>query len=423
MILVTGDVHGFHDFEKLRHERLQSLTADDYIIICGDAGLIWVPDEKQYPDVWENKREAIERYVKEEEAALEWLSKQPWTTLFVDGNHENFPRLYQFPVKDFHGGKAAQINDKIWHLKRGEVFEICGKKIFAMGGATSVDKDQRITGVSWWPEEVPTAEEWQNAYSNLDKYRWKVDYVITHSVPESVRREINIPFERRHDPVKLTDEITLKLEEIYKRLKFKNWYAGHWHLNELMQKEKVYLLYQIIVFAGGPTTQKGNATYQMIESAKRGWLNLAETWRKSLRREKVDVAKLPEHLRPKVCTYFLYRAVVDGMDTPNRMNAYMRKLMRLGADINARDEGGYTLAMLAAYHGQLGRLETLIKAGADLSVSRDGKTTLSLLYEEQAKWQEILKQENAMDLIGDGKLKHCKRMIKLVEKRLGNANK
>jgi hypothetical protein len=109
--------------------------------------LIWVPDEKQYPDVWENKREAIERYVKEEEAALEWLSKQPWTTLFVDGNHENFPRLYQFPVKDFHGGKAAQINDKIWHLKRGEVFEICGKKIFAMGGATSVDKDQRITSV------------------------------------------------------------------------------------------------------------------------------------------------------------------------------------------------------------------------------------------------------------------------------------
>ena len=43
-IFITGDVHGRHDCEKIQMFRQlykNELTLDDYLIICGDFGLIW----------------------------------------------------------------------------------------------------------------------------------------------------------------------------------------------------------------------------------------------------------------------------------------------------------------------------------------------------------------------------------------------
>ena len=34
-----------------------------------------------------------------ETSALDWLDGKVFTTLFVDGNHENFDRLYAYPVE------------------------------------------------------------------------------------------------------------------------------------------------------------------------------------------------------------------------------------------------------------------------------------------------------------------------------------
>ena len=62
-----------------------------------------------------------------------------FTTLFVDGNHENFDRLYSYPIIEWHGGKVHKINSSIFHLMRGEIYEIDNKKIFAFGGASCHD--------------------------------------------------------------------------------------------------------------------------------------------------------------------------------------------------------------------------------------------------------------------------------------------
>ena len=32
-------------------------------------------------------------------SVLDWLDGKAFTTLFVDGNHENFDRLYAYPVE------------------------------------------------------------------------------------------------------------------------------------------------------------------------------------------------------------------------------------------------------------------------------------------------------------------------------------
>ena len=47
-IFVTGDVHAFNDYGKINHFRKlmrDDLTLNDYLIICGDFGIIWDGDD------------------------------------------------------------------------------------------------------------------------------------------------------------------------------------------------------------------------------------------------------------------------------------------------------------------------------------------------------------------------------------------
>ena len=110
MIYITGDTHGEIDISKLASKnfpRGNSLTKDDYVIICGDFGFIW-----------NSKEDNTERYW------MKWFQNKPWTTLFIDGNHERFTRLNNYPVSEWHGGKVHKINDSVIHLMRGQVFNI-----------------------------------------------------------------------------------------------------------------------------------------------------------------------------------------------------------------------------------------------------------------------------------------------------------
>ena len=124
MIYITGDCHGnFERFNASIFPEQNEMTKDDCVIICGDFGGVWHKDTES----------------KQETMVLDWLECKPFTTLFVDGNHENFDRLYDYPVEEWHGGKVHKIRDSVIHLMRGQVFEIDGKKIFTFGGARSHD--------------------------------------------------------------------------------------------------------------------------------------------------------------------------------------------------------------------------------------------------------------------------------------------
>ena len=65
--------------------------------------------------------------------------------MFVDGNHENYTRLYNdYPVEEWNGGKVHRIRDSVIHLMRGEIYDIDNKKIFVFGGAFSHDIQEGI---------------------------------------------------------------------------------------------------------------------------------------------------------------------------------------------------------------------------------------------------------------------------------------
>ena len=209
MLYITGDTHG--SFERiLKWTETTNLNKDkDFLFILGDFGYIW-----------DNKRTSFEK------DNLDFISCLPFTTLFIDGNHENHERLNSMRVVNFSGGKAHKVYDSIYHLMRGQVYEIAGKRIFTFGGASSIDKHLRTEGISWWKEEEFNYHEANTAYENLNKVGWEVDYVLTHSAPFSIRDKL---FESNKP-----SSTERMLEAMLRNIKFKRWYFGHYHIDKKM---------------------------------------------------------------------------------------------------------------------------------------------------------------------------------------------
>lgn len=218
MFYVTGDTHGSYDIKKLTTKNFpegKELTRDDYIIICGDFGL-----------VWRNQEDSTEKYW------LNWLENRPWTTLFVDGNHENFNALYsRFKIETWKGGMVHVLRPHILHLMRGQVFTIDGKKFFTMGGAESIDRgkfthtERNDRGICWWDEEMPSQTEYIEAHKNLAAVNNRVDYIITHDIPA------DLAYKMYGSRTNLND-LNLFLEGIEHTVDFDRWYAGHHHIDE-----------------------------------------------------------------------------------------------------------------------------------------------------------------------------------------------
>lgn len=249
MVYLTGDCHGdFRRFSTSIFPEQKEMTRNDFVIILGDFG-----------GIWSNS--------KEEKYWLDWLNNKPFTTLFVDGNHEGFNLLSTFSVVDFCGGKAHKITDNIYHLMRGYVFDICDKKFFAFGGASSHDiqdgildpkefetkgefkrvynswrkhnKMFRVKGVSWWEEELPSEEEMKRGIQSLEDVNYEVDYVITHCLPQDVSVCIGCM-----DGDYLTQYFNDLL--LINGLKFNKWYCGHYHCEKQIFG-KFNILYEKIV--------------------------------------------------------------------------------------------------------------------------------------------------------------------------------
>ena len=218
-IFVTGDIHASYDIAKLSESCFDTagLTKDDYVIICGDFGLVW-------------NNSASEQYW------LRWLDARPFTTLFVDGNHEGFSLLNSLPETTWNGGAVHQVATSVLHLKRGQLFNIDGYRIFTMGGATSseYDRTHRIQGKTWFTEEIPNEQERATALETLDAADWACDFVITHCAPSSSAQGIS-----EH-----TDRLEIHPMDEYTD-------CGHYHIDAQIQ-DKTTALYNRIAVLGDP---------------------------------------------------------------------------------------------------------------------------------------------------------------------------
>lgn len=244
MIFATGDTHGnFRRFAAKHFPEQRQMNRRDYVIICGDFGGVW--DDSPEERYW-----------------LDWLDNKPFTTLWVDGNHENYDMLHRLPVEEWRGGNVQRVRPNILRLMRGQLYDIDGYTFFAMGGARSHDiKDGildpdapdfkglrrelkaqkaqfRVLHEEWWPEELPSVAEYMEALRTLERTEWSVDYVLTHCAPARITKEI-IP---THEP----DPLTAFLDMVSKRLNFHYWLFGHYHDNQIIRDKYVLLWEQIV---------------------------------------------------------------------------------------------------------------------------------------------------------------------------------
>lgn len=235
MVYLTGDTHAdFTRFSTRRFPAQKDMTRKDVVIVLGDFGGVWMQHETP-----------------EEKYKLDWLDSKSFTLCFVDGNHENYDRLYsdEYPIVDFHGGKAHQLREHVFHLMRGHIFEFDGKDFFVMGGASShdisdgiLDPDEypevamfedeywrwyrggkmfRVNHVSWWKQELPSEEGMVFAEKTLHEHDFAVDYVLAHCLPRNVSAMLGYTD---------SDSLTMFFDQLVESgLVFSHWHCGHYH--------------------------------------------------------------------------------------------------------------------------------------------------------------------------------------------------
>lgn len=204
---VCGDFHGGLDIRKIsgkNWKESRDFSRDDVLIQLGDFGLVWNED-------------------KEEKYWLDWIDERPYTFAFVDGNHENFDLLEKYPCEEKWDGEVSRIRDNVFWLRRGEIYNINGKSILAMGGATSTDKHLRLPGKSWWPQE-----NWSfldTMYITEQALSSEVDIVVSHTCPSDCIRML---IQSRYDNIDC--KVSVEMNNLIRNgFRPKQWHFGHFH--------------------------------------------------------------------------------------------------------------------------------------------------------------------------------------------------
>lgn len=206
MIYVTGDTHA--ELDRFKNNKLKK---GDTLIVCGDFGFIFDPNS-------------------EERRKLKWLSKRRYDIIFVDGYNDNQKLIDAYPEEKWNGGRVRDIAPNIKMLMRGEVFEIEGKKIFAFGGAERVDSRYNLAEES----KLPSEKDMLRGLHMLKKNEYEVDYIVTYDAPQEIRLFIDMANSE-------INYVNSYLQEVAKKVKFKTWYFGKYHMNK-----KISQSYQIV---------------------------------------------------------------------------------------------------------------------------------------------------------------------------------
>lgn len=150
-----------------------------------------------------------------------WYNKKPFTTFSIRGNHENTNVIKNLPIKEKWGGKVYQVSPSIFYAKSGEIYNLCGYTCLAINGADSHDKEIRKENLNWWADEGVSTEALLNAYANLEKVNFNVDFIFSHTGGTFNTRIIDLKFEPTPSD--------LKLDYILRDVTYKCHYYGHYH--------------------------------------------------------------------------------------------------------------------------------------------------------------------------------------------------
>lgn len=155
-----------------------------------------------------------------------------WVT---PGNHEDWARLYTLWDGNFEEPADLTGHGTIYMLPPGFRWERAGVTFMSLGGAPSIDRNYRIHGVDWWPQECLTLGEAMRAIEG-----GPVDIMITHDAPDYPGKVHNIIYNGYNMAVQSWGQSVMEycmqghklLNSVYERVTPKWLFHGHYHLWE-----------------------------------------------------------------------------------------------------------------------------------------------------------------------------------------------
>ena len=221
MVYITGDMHG--DQSRFNTKEIKQLQPGDTLIICGDFGFVWENDKK-------------------EKEFLKWLGSRKYNICFLDGPHDNFDSIYACKKTVWKGGVVHRISGTLFHLCRGQIFNIDGYRIFTFGGGESADSDIRNNSKRWFKEELPSPDEMREGAENLNEAGLKVDYIATHEPPSVVKRALQL----RAGKTAYVNKLNGYLEEISRGVTFDKWFFGSVHEDKPITKKHIAVFKRVL---------------------------------------------------------------------------------------------------------------------------------------------------------------------------------
>lgn len=216
-IIVTGDIHGH--WGPLN--QLISKKKPKIVLQGGDLG--WWPRFHGYPK-FRTRRDDYGRWIKPGDNY--GIKTQGSELFFCPGNHEDWEELL------LRTSVPAHLYGDVYYMKRGATLTLPdGRVVLFMGGAISVDKNDRTPGMNWFPQElIPYAEFYKLQEAGLKK----VDIVISHTCPNEFNYEVDVQLRKRPDyalwSYKFMDCSQQVLSAILEEYKPSLWYFGHFHV-------------------------------------------------------------------------------------------------------------------------------------------------------------------------------------------------
>lgn len=92
------------------------------------------------------------------------------------GNHEPYGDVA--PLLAEEPGQAVRVSETVWLLPRPFRFVAHGRTILSLGGATSVDTEDRAESVDWWADEKITDAQVEEAIAS-----GRTEVLLTHESP------------------------------------------------------------------------------------------------------------------------------------------------------------------------------------------------------------------------------------------------
>jgi hypothetical protein len=165
-VLVVGDVSGDTTWLEDQVIPYAKATGCTKIMQVGNFGLIW-------------GEQSVHMELDELDEALNHAGL---SFVFLPGNRENHPLLQRLSgAADRNEDGHSMLRPNIFYAGRVSTWSWDGVRMAAVGGAASVDRDARVPGETWWPEETLFPEEVVEAAGF-----GPVDILFTHDGPLNV---------------------------------------------------------------------------------------------------------------------------------------------------------------------------------------------------------------------------------------------